>query len=239
MPTFVSLTWSENTDESHSQVLVQTVNDVLQWLLLRHPAQTMAQSALAVRVFGPWVIPSLMPDQPYWGTQWYIDRAYDAESNTLVAPLFLELVRHEPWQQSDPHYDLALVAQPMTAYHPRLVPEETRGTCLSASIPGLAGIVSTAPLADLPADLAETTLAREVRHTLGHVLEVPSADRSQNVERHGAERHCTNRCVMRHADSVGALVALTRDEQNLGWPYCEACTADLHSVMVKHGHEWN
>ncbi|MCD6302474.1 MAG: hypothetical protein J7M15_02985 [Anaerolineae bacterium] len=238
MLTFVSLTWSESTAETQSHVFVRTVSDVLQWLVLRHPGQ-MGQGALDVRVFGPWTIPDLMPDQPYWGTQWYIDHAYDAESKSVVAPLFLELVRHEPWQQTEPHYDLALLAEPMTAYHPRLVPAESRGACLSASIPGLAAVVSTAPLADLPSPLAEAALARAVRHALGHALGVPAGDRNNDVERHGAERHCTNRCVMRHADSVAALVALTRDEEDLGWPYCDACTADLHSVMVRHSHEWS
>ena len=238
MATFVSLTWSEATAQAHSEVFVQTVNDVLQWLLLRHPGQA-GHGALDVRIFGPWVIPGLMPDQPYWGTQWYVDRAFDAESGSIIAPLFLELVRHEPWQQSDPHYDLALVAESMTAYHPRLMPAETQGRCLSASIPGLAAVISTAPLVDLPPPLAEAALARLVRHSLGHALELPSPDRTKDVERHGAERHCTNRCVMRHAENVAALISLTRDEQRLGWPYCEACTTDLHSVMVKHGHEWN
>jgi len=238
MTTFVSLTWSESVSEAHSQVFVQAVNQVLQWLLLRHPGEP-GHTPLDVRVFGPWVIPGLMPDQPYWGTQWYIDRATDAETRSVIAPLFLELVRREPWQQSDPHYDLALLGEPMTAYHPRLVPAVDRGRCLSASIPGVAAVLSTAPLRDLPASLAEQTLARLVRHSLGHALEIPASDRITGVERRGPERHCTSRCVMRHAESISALVALARDEERMGWPYCPACTADLHSVMVKHSREWN
>lgn len=238
MTTFISLTWSESVSEADSQVLVQTVNQVLQWLLLRYPGEP-GHTPLDIRIFGPWVIPGLMPNQPYWGTQWYIDRAIDAESETVIAPLFLELVRHEPWQQSGPHYDLALLAEPMTAYHPRLVPAEIRGRCLSASIPGVVAVLSTAPLRDLPSPLAEQALARLVRHSLGHALEIPAPHRTETVERQGAERHCTNRCVMRHAESITALVALTRDEERMGWRYCPACTADLHSVMVKHGREWN
>ena len=238
MTTFVSLTWSESVSEVHSQVLMHTVNQVLQWLLLRHPGEP-GHTPLDVRAFGPWVIPGLMPDQPYWGTQWYVDRATDAETQSVIAPLFLELVRHEPWQQSEPHYDLALLGEPMTAFHPRLLPTETHGRCLSSSIPGVAAVLSTAPLRDLPTPLAEQALSRLVRHSLGHALEIPAPDRASEVERQGAEHHCSNRCVMRHAESITALVALTRDEERMGWPCCPACTADLHSVMVRHGREWN
>ncbi len=239
MVKYISVTWSEGVSEAESAILTKTIEQVLKWLYLRHP-MTLLDPPIRVRSFGNWVIPALVPDNPYWGTQWYIDSSYNQELQRLIAPVFLELVRQEPWQRTDPHFDLALLDQDLTDFPLPLARLRPDHYSLGSSFPGTTAVMSVARLRTLADEhMRNLALTRLVRHHLGHVLGVPHLARKDQVLRLGLEMHCTNTCVMRHAATIEELAALTLEESEIGWPFCELCTRDLHSVVMRHALSWN
>ena len=239
MPKSISITWSEGVLEQESDVLVQTIDRTLKWLYFRHPT-AFFDPPLPVRVYGNWVIPALVAERPYWGTQWYVNSSYDQRVHRVIAPTFLELVRQEPWQRANPHLDLALLDQDLTDFPSPLARLRPDHYCLGTSFPGRAAVMSVHRIRNL-ADPAvrELALARLVRHHLGHVLGIPQFARQEQVARLGLEMHCTNRCVMRHAATVEQLAALAVEEVDRGWPFCGHCTRGLHSIIVEQTQSWN
>jgi len=238
MGTSISISWAAGITEHEATILTETVEQVLQWLYFRQP-RGLFDPPLVVRTFGNWVIPALIEREAYWGTQWYIDMSYDAQLGRVIAPVFLELVRREPWQRLAPHYDLALLDQDLTDFPAPLARRRPDYYALGASFPGTAAVMSVYRLRDLEEGLRESALARLVRHHLGHVLAVPAFERRDHVRRRGLETHCTHRCVMRHASTVDELAAFTLEEADMDWPFCDQCTRDLRSTLARHGQNWN
>ena len=68
---------------------------------------------------------------------------------------------------------------------------------------------------------------------VGHLLAVPRFDERVHVRRRGLEMHCTNRCVMRHAETLDQLVTCALEEGAGDWGFCERCTSDLHSAILR------
>jgi len=232
----ISVTWSEGVTGHESQIMTDTIQQVLIHLYLRFPS-ALEEPPIQVRVFGNWVIPALLPDSPYWGTQWYIDASYDDDLQRVVAPAFLELMRKEPWQRLDPHFDLALLDYDLTDFPSPVAKLLPNHYSLGTSFPGVTAVMSVFRLRDLADQhMRDLALARLVRHHLGHVLGVPQFTRKDQVKRFGAELHCSNHCAMRHAPTVQKLADLAREESEMGWPFCKPCTRDLYSVLVRHAY---
>jgi hypothetical protein len=239
MTKFISVTWSEGISEPENQLLTQSVDKVLKWLFMRHPAALM-DPPIRMRIFGNWVIPALVPDKPYWGTQWYVDTSYDGELQRVIAPVFLELVRQEPWQRVDPHFDLALLDQELTDFPAPLARLRPDHYTLGSSFPGTTAVMSLKRVRALSDErVRNLAIARLVRHHLGHVLGVPELTRKDEALRLGLELHCTNPCVMRHAATVEELADMAMEEAEMGWPFCPKCTQELHSVVVRYSHQWD
>ena len=237
--TVLSLTWSRGITEEESQLLRDTIDNVLKWLYLRHPA-ALREPAIRVLAYGDWVIPDLVPNKPYWGTQWYIDRSYDPDLKRVIAPSYLELVHQEPWQRVAPHLDLALLEQDLTDFPAPVAKLRPDRYTLGTSFPGSMAVMSAHRVRTLSdAYVRELALARLVRHHLGHVLKVPQFTRKEHIERLGLESHCTNVCVMRHVASVERLATYALEESEMGWSFCEECTRGLHAVIVRHQQSWN
>ena len=239
MPKSISIAWSEGVTEEESATLLATVQRTLRSLFLRVPAALEAPP-IQVRAFGNWVIPALTPDHPYWGIQWYVDSAYDADLERVIAPSFLELVRLEPWQRADPHLDLALLDSDLTDFPAPLAHLRRERYTVGTSLPGSAAVLSVRRIRRLASEPTQRlALARLVRHHLGHVLGVPAFERPHHTARQGLEQHCTYRCVMRGASTVEELAGLAIDEAELGWPYCPECSRELVDIVVKHAYTWN
>ncbi len=233
MDSSLTLAWSEGVSDLEAEVFVQAVHQTLNWLYFRR-SDAFFDPPLRVQVYGNWVIPSLVDQYPYWGTQWYIDNTYDGESDRVVAPEFLELVSNEPWQKADPHLDLALIDEDLTDMPAPLARKRADYYSLGTSYPERAAVMSVHRLRALESsDLKTVALTRLVRHHLGHLLAVPRFDEHVHVLRRGLEMHCTNRCVMRHAETLDQLVAFALEEGAQGWGFCERCTSDLHSAILR------
>ncbi|MCD6518386.1 MAG: hypothetical protein J7M05_00475 [Anaerolineae bacterium] len=240
MPKFISVTWSEGVTSQESDILVQTISQMLKGLFLRYPS-ALWDPPLQVRVFGNWVIPALAAARkPYWGAQWYVEASYNRELGRVIAPTFLELVRREPWQQAEPHLDIILLDQDLTDFPTPLARLRPEHYTLGTSLPGSMAVMSVYRLRQIQGEkMRELALARLVRHHLGHILGVPLFTRKDEISRLGLETHCTNRCTMRHAHTVEELVEYAREETEMGWPFCEHCTRDLVSILVRLSHSWS
>ncbi len=239
MGTSISLTWSAGVSDWEAEVFTRTVLETLHWLYFRWP-DAFFEPPIRVQVYGNWIIPARVNQEPYWGSQWYVDASYDQELGRVIAPVYLELVRNEPWQQLSPHLDLALLAEDLTDFPSPLAHHRPDYYSLGASLPGQVAVMSVYRLRALVEDSGRRlALARLVRHHLGHVLAIPPFERRQQVLRRGLEMHCTNRCVMRHAETVPQLLAFAEDEAQAPWHFCAACTQALHSVVVTHAGNWN
>ena len=110
------------------------------------------------------------------------------------------MVRHEPWQQIGPHYDVAIV-------HPDLLdaPERNAGGTsdphvLAAVEPNLAAVLSMHRLRRIPDhDDRRMAVRRLATRSFGQVLDLPGVKRTQAVDLVHGRRVCTNVCVMRAA----------------------------------------
>jgi hypothetical protein len=234
MTKFISVTWSEGVREAESRILTETIEKTLRWLYLRRPT-ALEDPPIPVRVFGNWIIPALVPDKPYWGTQWYINTSFDGEVQRVIAPVFLELVRLEPWQRTEPHFDLALLDLDLTDFPSPLARLRPDHYSLGTSFPGTSAVMSVHRLRRLAnTQIQALALTRLVRHHLGHVFAIPGFTRQECVARLGLEMHCTNTCVMRHAATVEELVEHAKEEAEMGWPFCELCTRELHSIVARY-----
>jgi hypothetical protein len=239
MSKFISVSWTEGITEEESGIMIATIEQTLRWFYLRLPA-ALDSPPLQVRVFGNWLLPALMPDNPYWGTQWYIESSYDADLGRVIAPLFLELVRQEPWQRLDPHFDVALIDQDLTDFPSPLARLRKEHYSLGTSFPGATAVLSVHRIRQLSDDREQRlALARLVRHHLGHVLGVPAFTRQGNAARMGLELHCVDRCVMRHPATVHDLLMMTIEEAEMGWPFCPLCTRELNDIIVRHTYAWS
>ncbi|OGO05389.1 MAG: hypothetical protein A2Y73_05510 [Chloroflexi bacterium RBG_13_56_8] len=235
----ISVTWSEGVNEQEWKILANVIDQTLKWLYLHHPLALM-DPPLQTRIFGNWIIPILAPDRPYWGTQWYIDTSYNDELQRVIAPTFLELVRREPWQQQNPHFDLALLDQDLTDFPVPLAKLRPDHYCLGTSLPGTTAVMSVHQIRTLPDEhIRELALARLVRHHLGHVLGIPQFTRKEGTTRLGLEMHCTETCAMRHVATVEQLAELAREEAEMNWPFCEHCTQELLSIVVRNVYDWS
>ncbi|HEY3080809.1 MAG TPA: hypothetical protein VGM69_13015 [Chloroflexota bacterium] len=226
----VSIMWAEGVSEAEASTVVATVRDLLRVIYEVAIKSGVALGPTAIRPFGTWVLPSIKQGDPYWGTHWYIDTAYDRGLGQVMGPRFLELVKQEPWQRMNPHFDVAVLDRDLTD-----APAKRIGTdfVLASALPGTGTVISVHRLREVaPEEQRLAALKRLVVHNFGHVLEVPAAERTGAVEPSAGERHCTNLCVMRHAGSVDELLERMREEQSSGILFCPDCRLDiLRSVL--------
>lgn len=225
----ISIMWSEGVRDDEAATVVQTVKDLVKLAYDACFKAGVGLSATAIRPFGTWVLPSIPAGDPYSGTQWYVDTAYDRRRGQVVASRFLELVQAEPWQAASPHFDLAVLDRDLAAT------PNGAGFVLGSVLPGTAAVISVHRLREIGDGATRArALRRLVAHNFGHVLEVPSSGRVGVVEGPGRERHCTNVCAMRYAADVPELVALANEEAVAQVRLCPECTADLmRSVMLQ------
>ncbi len=240
MDRFISITWSEGINEDESAILIQEVSRIIKWLYFQLPT-ALNTPPTQIRVFGDWAISGLEPGSPYWGTQWYIDSSFNEDLQQVIAPLFLELMRQEPWQIETPHWDLALIDHDLTDY-PTAGPitKETPHYALGSSLPGSIAVMSVRRVRAIPdARLRQLALQRLVRHNLGHIMGAVSYKRDYRSVKHGLETHCVNRCAMRHASSVEELIEYAIEENNLPYLFCEQCAQELRSNLLFHVKNWS
>jgi hypothetical protein len=195
----ISIMWAEGVTEAEAATVVNTVKQVVQVMYDLCFKAGVGLSPTAIRPFGTWVMPSIPAGDPYSGTHWYIQTAYDQARDQVLAPRFLELVKQEPWQIANPHFDVAVLDLDLT---------EGSGSVLGSVLPGTATVISVHRLRAIqPQEQRLRALRRLVVHNFGHVLEIPRDGRlggGRGGGRGGRPRPAALRRVPPGPDAVGA-----------------------------------
>jgi hypothetical protein len=227
---FLSVMWSKDVRDIEAGVAVHVVQELISDLYRRHWPLGLVSPPVGLRAFGTWVLEGVPEGSPYWGAQWYIDESYEGSVGKIVGSRFLSLVQAEPWQQADPHYDLAFVARDLVASEEALT-SAPDSFVLGATVPGVAAVVSIRRLRRiLGVHEWQLALQRLVVHFFGHVIGLPTGPLAGCDVPHC----CPNLCVMRDADDVGQLLRLAREEEEAGTSFCEVCSERLKSIVIGH-----
>src|SRR5438093_8066964 len=132
----ISIMWAEGVTEAEAATVVETVKQLVKTVYDVSLKAGVGLSPTAIRPFGTWVIPSIPAGDPYSGTHWYIETAYDRDRRQVVAERFLELVKQEPWQRANPHFDVAVLDQDLAER------SDEPGFVLASVLPGTATVMS-------------------------------------------------------------------------------------------------
>ncbi len=230
MTRFISMMWDEDVRDIEAGVAVHVVQELLLDLYRRHWPMGLISPPVGLRAFGTWVLQDAPEGSPYWSAQWYIEQSYEPSVDKIVASRFLSLIEAEPWQQSDPHYDLALVAHDLIASEGELS-NAPDSFVLGAAVPGMAAVISIHRLRRI-LGIHEWQLAirRLVLHFFGHLIGLPAGRYAGS----GAPYHCPNLCVMRYAQDTQELVRLAMEEEHAGITFCEQCSEYLKGIVIGH-----
>ncbi len=229
----ISFQWTEEVSPWEAETVVSTVAHIQEIMLVLGQRAGLGLSRGQLRPLGTWVISGVPRGSPYWSTSWYVQESLDRDSGQIYAPKFINVVRHEPWQQIGPHYDVAIV-------HPDLLdaPERNAGGTsdphvLAAVEPNLAAVLSMHRLRRIPDhDDRRMAVRRLATRSFGQVLDLPGVKRTQAVDLVHGRRVCTNVCVMRAAPRPEDILELARQEHSSRAVFCRDCTNDLLDQVV-------
>jgi hypothetical protein len=224
------MAWTPDVEPTEAQVFVHTVSDIMTTLrrLLGHADQF--DPLPMVRVFGAWVIPSVPQGAAYWGVQWYVQHSLDQTRKRLLGSRYLQAIQLEPWQHSDPHFDLALTDLALL--------DDTMGDegreVLGVSQAGMAAVISSHlvhAIANL--DLRSMALRHAVAHYFGRMTGAPRLERKQAVRwQADGGLYCTNPCAMRYIPSADQVLIYALEQHARGELYCEVCQRDMVALLV-------
>lgn len=226
----VSIMWSQGVDPAEAELAVAAVRDFLRVVYAVGTAAGLAVPPTAIRPFGTWRIPSIPRGSPYSGTHWYLDASYDPQRHQVVGARFLELVREEPWQKRDPHWDVAVIDRDLVDRD-----DQSGAFSLATTIPELATVLSVHRVRGLVRhDQRELALRRLVLHHFGRVLGLPARTRGRSVEVDGEHRFCADVCLMRRATTVEQVVRFAEQEGKDRVLLCPRCRRDLvHQLALR------
>jgi len=222
---FISLTWSQDIEDSEARVLVYTVTHLVAEMGKRLPFWFQFQSLPQIRAFGDWVILMMPRGSAYSSMDWYIEHSITPDKKAVDADTYLRLVEMEPWQSSTPHFDLALVGRDLSDTHGRSV--------LSVVRDGVAAVVSVHQLRhSFEQEERIVKLSHLVAHNLGRVIGIPLPERKTGLLHVGEDVYCAHLCAMRPIASLEDLVELSEQITDEWGFYCETCQREMGAVFV-------
>jgi hypothetical protein len=225
---FISMSWTPGVDSEDAQVLISTLEETYISLrkLLGRPGQF--DPLPTVRVFGAWAIPSIPAGTAYSNVEWYLNRSLDDRKESVLASRYLETVRCEPWQASNPHFDLAMTDYPVVNDVEAIA---NRVDVLGMSQPGLVSLITAHPF-ELLVDKESHRMAlrHSCAHYLGRLLDIPSMAHRSDLQKRNEVLFCPNVCAMRFTES--AQQALEYGRQESDDLYCPQCQKDLLGQIV-------
>ena len=227
---FVSMMWSEDVRDIEAGLAVSVVQELILGLYHRHWPLGLIFPPVGLRAFGTWVLEAVPEGSPYGSAQWYIEQSYEPSVDKIVGSRFLSLVEAEPWQQADPHYDLALVARDLIASDDALA-SAPDSFVLGATVPGMAAVISIHRLRRiLGIHEWQLALQRLVLHFFGQVIGLPAGCYPDTAAPH----HFPNLCVMRDAQDTRELVRLAIEEEQTEVTFCPECGERLKGIIMGH-----
>lgn len=169
-----------------------------------------------------WLHNSKLTD--WYSIDWYLAMAKkaSARNNQINAGRFLDLLELEPWQDSNPHFDVAVIKSDMYAGESSF--------CIGLARKEVATIISINRFLSLPPKEMLECIKTETIHEIGHVFGLVPEARTNNVEE-SLGKHCTNRCVMRQGLRLPVdWQRITRDRLQYG-SLCGICQKDLQNFF--------
>lgn len=209
----MNVMWDAGVTEAEQEAVRRGIRGVL---------RAAGDPGIAVRHFGVWRSPDWRRRGglvPWQSVDWYIDTVQRrSRPGQLHVGRLLGLLRDEPWQASEPHYDVLVTSHDLY--------DENCRFCIGMAYHGFGTVISVARFRELSPRFAAECVVTETMHEVGHVFGLVPETRRRHVER-SLGLHCTRRCIMRQGLCVPddwEIITMDRIE---GCGFCVACLADL------------
>jgi len=218
---FISLTWTDGLSQTEAILVVRTVHEAILQTRQQWPVRGNIIEIPEIKPFGYWVLQGAASDQVYGSMEWYINKSLDQESQQLLGRRYLQLVLDEPWQHQSPHYDLAVVHQP-------LFDEVDQHSVFGLAVRGRAAVLSVYPLYALDEGPRRyRVLRRLVAHYFGQVMGIPIPGWREQAQ-------CLSLCAMRPASSLAEWVERVEEETRIKALYCRDCRRELSARLASN-----
>lgn len=234
---YLSMTWTADTRAADAHALIKVVEQAFDTMRSDLGPVGQFDPLPVMRLFGAWTIPDAPPNAPYRSINWFTARCLDDSGEAIRADRYLRTVALEPWQSTQPHFDLCLTSLPLSAGPGG---SDDGAPLLGVSRRGMATLISTHPLAEIEDEASRKAARLHVyAHFLGQLFDVPDARRGDGIIEHDGMVYCTESCALRHTVTVQQALAYGREESQRTSPYCAACRRDLTASLVGYHYGLN
>lgn len=229
--TYISITWTTDAHPGDARLLVRTVQDVFDLLRRRFGKPGQFDPLPVARVFGAWQIPSAPYWTPYRDVDWYTKHSLDDQGACILASRYLQTVELEPWQATNPHFDLSLTDLPLVDDRSPggegAGDEDEGARTMGISRRGLVSLISSHWLAEIASGpMRDLALRHLVANYLGQMFDAPAGEGERIIRRAG-QPFCSEICALRFTSTPQQAMAYGRQQAMSGVIYCEACQQDL------------
>lgn len=234
----ISILWSDGVGEAEAKESISAMRAFLHYLQGVADDQDIGLAPIILRPYGDWTLKGTDGKGAYHSFRWYWQSSLDEQSGHVSAATFIEIVRYEPWQQYEPHLDLALLHTEL-----RDDIEETDGgfpSVFACTEPDLVTVISIHHLMQIADwDLRLKCLRNLVMHNFGHLVGLPSGLQRESKARpteptkgKRAPAHpCSMPCIMYEAQSLDDLMAAATSSEEEGLALCRTCQGVLRSIV--------
>jgi len=229
---FISMTWTPDVAAADARLLIHCIEDIYDLLRPHLGVEGQFDPLPAVRVFGAWELSDAPEVSAYRGIEWFVERATGSDGPRLSTALYQHLIELEPWQATQPHFDLCLTDLPL---------DEDRQGCLPVqdvigfSRRGMVSLMSTHPFRLIPMEpLRKLGLQHLYAHYLGQMFDAPRPDRTGDIEQVQGDVYCTNLCAMRYTPTPERAIAFGQELASAGAIYCPACQQNLVATITSY-----
>ena len=234
----ISILWSDGVSEAEAKESVSAMRAFLHYLQGVADDQDIGLSPIILRPYGDWTLKGTDGRDAYHSFRWYWQSSLDEHSGHVSAATFIEIVRYEPWQQYEPHLDLALL-------HTELRDDiaETDGefpSVFACTEPDLVTVISIRHLMQIADwELRLKCLRSLVMHNFGHLVGLPKGLQRESKsltttpakDKRTAARTCSMPCIMYEAQSLDDLMTTAASREEEGLALCCNCQGVLRSIV--------
>lgn len=233
----ICVLWSDGVSKAEAHESIKAMRDFLRYFQDVAAEQAIGLAPIVLRPYGNWILKGSSGQEAYHSFRWYWESSLDQCTGQVSAATFIETVRYEPWQFTDPHLDLVLL-------HTELLNDTEEDTTKFPSVfactePGLVTVISIRHLSNIAdPELRLKCLRSLVIHNFGRLVGLPEGLQSAPgtsppaapVASQVTKRPCAMPCIMYEAQSVDELMAVaTMDDEDL--ILCDACRDVMRSIV--------
>ncbi len=241
----ISILWSDGVSEAEVKAAVTALRDFLRYVQTVGFEQDICLAPITVRPLGNWIIQGAGGSGAYHSFRWYWQTSLDERSGQVSAATFIEIVRYEPWQHAEPHFDLALLHSDLRDDVTDTDEDAASGgeypLVFACTEPGLVTVISTCHLAHIAdRDLRLKCLRSLVMHNFGRLIGLPGGlpETKRGAPQPAAARHtpartCAPPCAMHEAQSIDDLMSVAAAAKGEKPVLCDLCKEDLRSIVFR------